>query len=387
MNKLGLNMIVKNEEHVIERVLNSVAKLVDWYTIVDTGSTDNTKKLIKETMDNHGIPGEILDHGWVNFCTARNFALENLKGKAEWGFWIDADEEVIYGKSFNKETLLKYLNSSPVSLVACEVKYDEASYPRSQFFKVDSNLEWKGAVHEYLNEEGVGAKMLPAHDSLYTCVRQDGNSWGDLNCEKITQKYREHAELLEEYIKENNDPRWVFYLAQSYRDCGDTLNAIHFYETRRDIKEGYWEERYISQLNIAYLKNIAGCSEEEVLDAYAECAKYDPNRCEHFIHIIRYYQSKKNWPMAYAIGHYAMENCSKYPYPHSTLFLDKQIYDWKLLDLHIISVSNLNKRYELGRYVKKINELIANNVIPASEHKRLIMNNKVHEQVLGFIRV
>ena len=385
MNKLGLNMIVKNEEHVIERVLNSVAKLVDWYTIVDTGSTDNTKKLIKETMDKHGIPGEILDHEWVNFCTARNFALENLKRKAEWGFWIDADEEVIY-ENFNKEYLLNYLKKSKQDIVGCMVSYGNSQYPRGQFFRIDSDLEWEGAVHEILldkNKKG----MLQAPNGMYTLVRQDGNSWGDLNNEKIIKKYKEHAELLEEYIKENHNSRWVFYLAQSYRDCGDTLNAIHFYEKRRDMEDGYWEERYVSQLNIADLKRKAGCPLEEVIDAFAECSKYDINRCEHLIPIIRYYQKKQNWPMAYAVGNYAMSNCSKYPYPKSSLFLDKSIYDWKLLDLHTISVSKMNKKYELAGCIKEINKLIQENIIPVNEHSRLLQNNEIHKKIIGFIRV
>lgn len=47
--KICLNMIVKDEEKVILRLLNSVYKFIDCYQIVDTGSTDNTKKIIKVT--------------------------------------------------------------------------------------------------------------------------------------------------------------------------------------------------------------------------------------------------------------------------------------------------------------------------------------------------
>ena len=83
MAKIGLNMIVKNEAKVIKRLLDSVSKLIDWYTIVDTGSEDNTKEIIKETMDAHGIPGEIIDHEWINYCDARNRALEEIKGKVK----------------------------------------------------------------------------------------------------------------------------------------------------------------------------------------------------------------------------------------------------------------------------------------------------------------
>ena len=62
MMKIGLNMIVRDESKVIKRLLDSVAPFIDWYTIVDTGSEDNTKAIIKEVMDGYGIEGEIVDH-------------------------------------------------------------------------------------------------------------------------------------------------------------------------------------------------------------------------------------------------------------------------------------------------------------------------------------
>ena len=43
MVTLSLCMIVKNEEDVIARLLNSVEDLFDEIIVVDTGSTDNTK--------------------------------------------------------------------------------------------------------------------------------------------------------------------------------------------------------------------------------------------------------------------------------------------------------------------------------------------------------
>ena len=49
--KLALNMIVKNEGKIIERLLTSVLPIVDTYCICDTGSTDNTKEIIKNFFD------------------------------------------------------------------------------------------------------------------------------------------------------------------------------------------------------------------------------------------------------------------------------------------------------------------------------------------------
>ncbi len=45
MPKLCLSMIVKNETHIIKECLDSIHKYVDYWVIVDTGSTDGTQEL------------------------------------------------------------------------------------------------------------------------------------------------------------------------------------------------------------------------------------------------------------------------------------------------------------------------------------------------------
>ena len=47
MITISLCMIVKNEEKVLARCLDSIADLMDEIIIVDTGSSDNTKEIAK----------------------------------------------------------------------------------------------------------------------------------------------------------------------------------------------------------------------------------------------------------------------------------------------------------------------------------------------------
>lgn len=103
--KISLSIIVKNEAKVIERMLNTVWPILDYYVVVDTGSTDGTQDIVRRFFEAKNIPGEVVDHEWVSFEDARNTALNLVKGKADFGFWIDADETFEMQQGTNIELL------------------------------------------------------------------------------------------------------------------------------------------------------------------------------------------------------------------------------------------------------------------------------------------
>ena len=88
MKEISLCMIVKDEEDVIARCLDSVKDLVDEIIIVDTGSTDRTKEIVSKYTD------KIYDFEWVNdFSKARNFSFS--KATKDYILWLDADDIIL----------------------------------------------------------------------------------------------------------------------------------------------------------------------------------------------------------------------------------------------------------------------------------------------------
>jgi glycosyltransferase involved in cell wall biosynthesis len=373
---VGLSIIVKNESKVIKRMLETVWPILDYYCVIDTGSTDGTQDIIREFFADKGIPGEVIDHPWKNFQDARNKALESVKGKVDYGFWIDADEQLMIEKNFDVRTFKRNLGQYDGGNVT--IHYGGQNYFRMQFFSTTTDWYWYGPVHEVLVCDK--PTKVGVIQGLGTLVTPDGNSWV---AETIQQKYEGHAKILEEYVANDpkKDPRWVFYLAQSYRDAGTKENqekALYWYEKRKNITTGYWEEVYFSALMIANLKSQLGYPEHEVIEAFLSCGKYNVKRIEHLLPVIIHYHAKKEFDIAYILGLRAMQCDGKLPIPHSSLFIDYASYQWKIFDLHSISCWYSGRREESTRAFKRLLKAMDKGFVPENQHARIRENKKFY---------
>ena len=87
MDTISLCMIVRDEEPVLIRCLESAAGLYDELVIVDTGSADRTREIAR------GYTDKVYDFPWVDdFSAARNFAFE--RASMHYCMWLDADDVI-----------------------------------------------------------------------------------------------------------------------------------------------------------------------------------------------------------------------------------------------------------------------------------------------------
>jgi glycosyltransferase involved in cell wall biosynthesis len=88
-----LAMIVRNEEHWLRPCLASALALgIDRWVIADTGSTDGTRELVRETLGH--LPGELVEIEWQGYGPARSEVLRRARGSADLILMLDADMTV-----------------------------------------------------------------------------------------------------------------------------------------------------------------------------------------------------------------------------------------------------------------------------------------------------
>jgi glycosyltransferase involved in cell wall biosynthesis len=321
-------MIVKNEAHVIHESFDCIRKYINYYVIVDTGSTDDTKKVIKEYFDKHGIEGEIHDRPWKNFGWNRTEAFKCAKGKGDYVWVIDADD-VIHGDL----VLPDELTDDSYQLLYG----NDFTYWRAQIFKNTLDWTYKGVLHEYPNS--VDQK---------TSGQIEGNYWvesrrlGDRNKVSLEEKMKKDVALLLGGLKDEPDnERYWFYLGQSYKDGRNYEKAIEAYDKR--ISMGRWiEEHYfaIFQKAHCYLELGDWTKAHEI---FLEAHNLRPERAEPLYEIAKYYRENKK----FALGYVYAKAASEIDLPKGDiLFVSKDVYDWKSWDERSVCAFYLGKHSE-----------------------------------------
>ena len=151
---ITLTMIVKDEQERLPGALASAAGAVDEIIIVDTGSTDRTRRIAEEA----GCV--VIDHPFVDFADARNAALPHVSG--QWMLVLDADERLAPGAAAVLRQavaaggfdcgLIAYHNAATVSASAEDVLSGAARRGEpvqiARLFRCTADFRWQGAAHE-----------------------------------------------------------------------------------------------------------------------------------------------------------------------------------------------------------------------------------------------
>jgi Glycosyl transferase family 2 len=348
--RICLNMIVRDEAHVIERCLASVKPWIDHWVIVDTGSVDDTPQRIADALQ--GVPGSLHHRPWRDFGHNRSEALQLARPHGDYLLFIDADETLGY----NPGAAWPLLEGGAYSL---EARYAQLSYDRVSLVKSSLPWRWVGVLHEYLDAgEPVPQPRAPG---FWINVTPDGARSAD------PQKFAKDAVVLEAALQaEPDNMRYRFYLAQSYRDAGQLEAALKNYQLRA-AAGGWGEETWYSLHECARLNLRMGHAHEKIVSAFLSAYQLRPTRAESLTDLATYFRSRQEWHNAYLMASQA----AQIPLPADRLFVDYTVYHWRAKD-ELALASFYTDRKLQAHYLWS--NLLASSQLPKTEHARIQAN-------------
>lgn len=293
---VALVMIVRNEAARIEACLASAKPYIDTWTIVDTGSSDNTRHLVKAQMQE--IKGQLKRRPWVNFGVNRSQAFEFARGTADWLLLLDADMTVEVDPGWTPDPT--------VDAYMLEMGGNDFSWHLPLF--VRGNLQWEsvGAAHAYSAIHNRHYQGVPTDAIRIT--RKD--SWS-------AQKAEWQAEVLEQQLEQNpDDARTTFYLAQTYREL-ERPGALALYQ-KRVIMGGFPEEQFYAAYRGALLIPEWGARCQALVAAW----QLRPSRLEPLHAVIQGYNQLGMHHIAYVLGNVNVEMT------RDVLFVHRNVWDW-----------------------------------------------------------
>jgi len=276
-------MIVKNEEEVLARCLDSIKDAVDEIIIVDTGSTDRTKAIARKYTE------KIYDFEWINdFSAARNEAFS--KATKAYQLWLDADD-IVPPASVKQLQALKMILNPSVDVVTMKyvTHFDDNGNPilkfaRERLLKRENNFKWVDPVHEYIPMAGnIQNTEIEIHHKK---IKQDEPSYRNLN-------------IYNELIKKGMPltPRQQYYFGRELKDHGQWIKAAYYFEKFLDGEKGWVEDNISTCLSLAICYNIMG-DKDKVLPILMRSFSYDTPRAEICSEIGYYYKHQQNYAQA-----------------------------------------------------------------------------------------
>jgi tetratricopeptide (TPR) repeat protein len=316
--RVCLSMIVRNESAVIGRCLASALPLIDAAVICDTGSTDSTAALAETYLEARGVPARIRTHAWENFGANRTAAIREgeafvaaLGWRLDHTYWLflDADLELIQSQPFDRRSL-------SADAVAFEQRAGWLSYWNLRLAR--ASLAWSavGRTHEHY----VSPAMPRLDRATHSWIRDHGD--GGSKRDKFT---RDIAWLTDQLAETPNDPRALFYLAQSYLATGDAAKALVLYR-RRLAAGGTPAETWYAQLSIGRI--LAESNHlEAATSALLGARRLDPDRAEPLYELARLH--RRHGRCAEAVA-FAREGVALDPPAGPTHFLHRDVYEYQL---------------------------------------------------------
>ncbi len=268
MISISLCMIVKNEEDVLGRCLDSVRGIADEIIVADTGSGDRTREIAA------AAGCRVYEFAWCdNFAAARNFSFS--KARMSHCMWLDADD-VIKEQDARELLLLKKTlpEDTDVVMMPYHTAFDSEgnatfSYYRERIVRNSDIFRWHGAVHEAISPSG---KIVYSSAGICHMKNKPGDTMRNLR-------------IFRGLIAKGHQlvPREQFYYARELYYHGEYSEAENVLQSLIKSGEGWIENRLEAYRTLAQCFMARGDNDSAVktlLASFSEAAPRGEACCE-----------------------------------------------------------------------------------------------------------
>jgi hypothetical protein len=282
-NLIHLCIMVKNGGAQFENMLQQNMPIIDKWTILDTGSSDNTPDIIRRTLVGKKN-GELYEEPFINFRDSRNRLLDLAGTSCKYIIMLD-DTYVVEGdlRGFLTETRGDQLSDS----YTLYIKSEDTIYGSNRIIKSETGLRYIHTIHEVISDKNninivVPKEIVVIHDGRFDYMEKRTNERKPLDLQL----------LFEEVANNPHDPRAYYYLAQTYNCLNDHENTLKYFLKRAEFPNSGFHQEYVDALfeaartmNFKLNRPWSECEE-----MYNRCYMSDPSRPEALYFIgIHYY--------------------------------------------------------------------------------------------------
>jgi hypothetical protein len=358
-NLINLCIMVKNAGPQFEKMLTDNLPIIDKWTILDTGSTDETINIINKVLVGKK-DGNLYQEPFINFRDSRNRLLDLAGTSCKFNIMLD-DTYVIKGdlRSFLTEVRGdQYANSFTLY-----IESDDTQYGSNRIIKSNSGLRYIHTIHEVITDKNNINVVIPESK-----VKIDDRRFDYM--EKRTQERKQlDLKLLYQEVEENpQDPRAYYYLAQTYNLLEDYENAYKYFLKRAEFtNSGFIQERVDALFEASRVANFKlNRPWSECLALYEQCYKVDESRPESLYFIGIHYYLENNYKKAFPYFKKAFE----IGYPSHCQYSLKPTLSFHFLPKFLTRICYNLEEYKMGEQASMF--FLQNNTQNADDYNEIL---------------
>ena len=354
-----LSIMVKNGGPQFEQMLIDNLPFFDRWTILDTGSTDETISTINRVLVGNK-KGQLFQESFINFRDSRNRCLELTGSSCKFITMLD-DTYVIQGnlRGFLNEVRGDQLSSS----FTMYIHSDDTIYGSNRIIRSNTGLRYIHKIHEVITDKNNVNIVIPKEITNIDDRRFD-------YMEKRTHNRKQlDLKLLYEEVEENpHDPRAYYYLAQTYNLLEDYEKAFYYFTKRTEFtNSGFVQERVDALFESARIANFKlNKPWSECEELYNKCYKADESRPESLYFIGIHYYLENNFNKAFGYFKKAFE----IGFPVHCQYSLKPTLSYHFLPKFLSKICYVLEDYVLGETAAKL--FLDNNKQDADDYAEII---------------